>query len=184
MLHKHPTLLSRFMLPATLGLVLWTTASVAQAEVYKWVGPDGSIQYGDTPPESAKVQKIDGSLSVIPPVSHSSDPSETSGNTSTRTRNASGGSGSNASAAQPSYAEVMAEAHRKAVERCERNRGIDCEEEADAQTYPSYSQTYVTPYWNRPLPVVWPRPAVTPPQKTTTTKSSRHWSKQTDESQQ
>jgi len=169
------------MLSATLGLVLLTTAVAAQSEVYKWVGPDGSIQYGDTPPESAKVQKIDGSLSVIPPVTHSQDPSGASTNTSTRAGSSSGRSGSNASAAQPSYAEVMAEARSKAVERCERNRGIDCEEEADAQTYPSYSQTYVTPYWNRPLPVVWPRPPVTPPQKTTATRSSRHWSKQTDE---
>ncbi len=36
-------------------LMLACTMS-AQAQVYKWVGPDGKIQYGDTPPPSTAMQ--------------------------------------------------------------------------------------------------------------------------------
>jgi uncharacterized protein DUF4124 len=47
----------------TLLLGLWALASTAGAQVYRWVDPDGSIHYSDTPtsaPKDAKVEVTTG----------------------------------------------------------------------------------------------------------------------------
>lgn len=183
MLQKRLDAPAQPVLSVVIGLLLLAAVPATEAEVYKWIAADGSVQYGDSPPKSAKVQKVDGSLSVISPtasVQDKGDVQAASGTTATSTviLNDRGTS-------QPSYADILAEARRKAVERCERNRGTNCEEEADAQSYPTYTPTYVTPYWSRPVPTptVWPAQNSTDQKKNTSTQTKRRWSKQTDEQQ-
>lgn len=46
-------------LPATFGLILLCVLTMpAQAEVYKWLGPDGVVQYGQLPPAGVQAQAV------------------------------------------------------------------------------------------------------------------------------
>ncbi len=46
-----------------LSLVILSCASAAQAQLYKWVGPDGKVTYSDVPPPSSAKQVETKSLS-------------------------------------------------------------------------------------------------------------------------
>ena len=51
-------------LPIFLATLLF--AGVVQAQMYKWVGPDGKVRYGDTPPPGVKATSLKAAQSAAP----------------------------------------------------------------------------------------------------------------------
>jgi glutaredoxin len=49
--------------PVVLLLALMLSATMAQAEMFKWVDDDGTTHYGDRPPEGTPTQEIKGAIS-------------------------------------------------------------------------------------------------------------------------
>lgn len=129
-----------------LMLVLLGSTWAAHAEVYKWVDADGKIQYGDDPPKGVKAQKVSGGVTVVPAT-------QFTGNSSSAGKSAAS-DGARAEeprqSASASSADKAAEARRKAIERCEKNRGTDCEDEADSLTLPDGDVYHPVPGWSRP----------------------------------
>ena len=48
---------------SSLFLVILLASPMAQADLYKWVDAQGSIHYGDKPPDNAQLKKITGNVS-------------------------------------------------------------------------------------------------------------------------
>lgn len=128
---------------------------LVHAEVYKWLDADGKIQYGDAPPKDVKAQKVSGGVTVVPAFSFPSasapaaKPSAASSSSSEETaRDAE-------ARRRQEAADAAAEARRKAIEQCEKNRGVNCEETVDTTGGTTGSSTVFvpTPGWTQP-PIV------------------------------
>lgn len=134
-----------------LMLALLGTTWAAHAEVYKWVDADGKIQYGDDPPKGVKTQKVSGGVTVVPATQFtgkSSSASKSAAKESTPAEEPRQTEARQSSSA--SSVDQAAEARRKAIERCEKNRGTDCEEEADSVALPNGEVYRPVPGWSRP----------------------------------
>ena len=56
---REPFIVTRKIFRRLAPLALFAVAAVANAELYKWVGPDGKVRYSDTPPATgAKPQTL------------------------------------------------------------------------------------------------------------------------------
>lgn len=146
------------------ALFFWLATSLAvAADIYKWTDADGKVQYSDKPPKNAITTKISGGVTVIPalvvPPQDSATASSAS-STDADTSNNRGGSieipRDSAVQASPSIitskdADTRAELRQKFLEQCLRNRGADCEREADEQAY-GPSGRYVLPQKPRQNP--------------------------------
>lgn len=150
-------------------------ALAAQAEVYKWIDADGKTQYGDAPPKGAKATVVSGGVTVIPAMvvpppapkpaaPAGEDASRPAANVNNARNTAPVGTQADAAAAS------REEARAKAIERCKKNRGTDCENEVDAQMNgqptAGYTQEYapgVIPGWSQPPIRPSHRPQPVPP---------------------
>jgi len=54
---------------ASLCLVLLVISTHSYGQLYKWVDADGSVHYGDSPPENANLEQITGKVSSYTSVS-------------------------------------------------------------------------------------------------------------------
>jgi hypothetical protein len=156
-----------------LMLVLAGATWVVHAEVYKWVDADGKIQYGDEPPKGVKAQKVTGGVTVLPAAKFTGS-SSSAAKSAGREENPAENSKTEAprqSSSSASSADAAEEARRKAVARCEKNRGTDCQDEAESQTVlPSGEVFQPMPGWSRP-PI---RPSQSPSSQASSNASSRH----------
>jgi hypothetical protein len=156
-----------------LVFALCTAAVGASAEVYKWIDADGKVQYGDAPPKNVKATIVTGGVTVVPATPVPQAPAakqEPKGDTS-------GDAARAVNTPQPmtqadQAAAAREEARQKAIERCKNNRGVDCENEVDAQMHgepgvgyvqgiPGWSQPPIRP--NRPQNPIAPMPPVHKP---------------------
>ncbi|MDO6385156.1 MULTISPECIES: DUF4124 domain-containing protein [unclassified Uliginosibacterium] len=150
----------------------------AQAEVYKWLDADGKIQYGDTPPKDVKASKVSGGVTVMPaftppPAAPSPEAAKAA---SKAVGPAAGGittkpEQESASSAAP-VSDVEA-ARLRMIEACKRNRGVDCEDNVDAQLYGQggSSTVYVpVPGWSQPPIRPTPKP---PAQSSSSSKTAK-----------
>jgi hypothetical protein len=141
----------------TLAILL--ASAPAAAELWKWTDSSGQTHYSDTPPSNVKASKVGGGVSVVPAP-------EKEAPAAPATREIRQLVPSEPVAA-PTQAESTA-AERKAkrarlIERCEKDRGVDCEESVDAMLdgpLPSGNLNYDQPVWVVPRPV---RPPHRPP---------------------
>jgi hypothetical protein len=131
-------------------------AAEAAGDVYRWTDAEGKVYYGDDPPANVKKQKVSGEVTVVPATrfvdpATASKPSETAKAAEVREA---------AEAARAkTQANELAEKRRKAIERCEKNRGVDCEDHVDAQ-----GEEKVVSYVPVPVPG-WSTPAIKPRKK-------------------
>lgn len=158
-------------------------ATAARAEVYKWIDDAGKVQYGDAPPKSAKAKVVSGGVTVVPatvipptPAVAPAKPDSASRDDSTRTSAANRTPNANttpsatpASATPDPATAAREEARQKAIERCKSGRGVDCENEVDAQPngqpvavnppgyLPGWSQPPIRPHRPSPPPARKPR---------------------------
>lgn len=129
-------------------LALGFCTQVAHSEIYKWTDADGSIQYGDDPPKGVKTQKVSGGVTVVPaavivknnPVdtAQSGVGKESAEKPAQKSTSATGGTNS------------AADARQKAIAQCEKNRGVDCEDEATAQVVSPKTVYVPVPGWSQP----------------------------------
>lgn len=123
-------------------LALGVCAIGAQGEIYKWVDADGKVQYGDVPPKEIKTKKVSGGVTVVPAAvlttggvsapaktKASEETGDDEGMRAAIRRKTETAASSSASASRSSSDPVR----QRLVEQCERNRGSNCENEADAQ---------------------------------------------------
>lgn len=154
----------------------------AQAEVYKWLDADGKIQYGDTPPKDVKASKVSGGVTVMPAFTPPpAAPSTEAAKAAPKTSGPAAGISAkpeqeSASSAAPAAPVSDVEAARlRMIEACKRNRGVDCEDNVDAQLYGQggSSTVYVpVPGWSQPP--IRPTPKPKPPaQSSTPSKASK-----------
>jgi hypothetical protein len=130
----------------------------AQAEVYKWIDADGKTQYGDAPPKNAKAKLVSGGVTVVPAMlvpqsapAAQSNPAGSANDERARTGSIGRKPDSNPAPADPATT-ARDDARMRAIERCKSNRGVDCENEVDAQpnAQPIAGNTYVIPGWSQP----------------------------------
>ena len=142
----------------------------AQAGVYKWIDEAGKVQYGDAPPKNAKAKVVSGGVTVVPataiptPPAPKAKPEGEPGDEAARAGR-SGSAGLKPSSAEakrddgaapisaqpdPGAAAREAATRARAIERCKASRGVDCENEVDAQLY------------GRPAPTAVPMPGYAP----------------------
>ncbi|GAA5179768.1 hypothetical protein GCM10025771_22660 [Niveibacterium umoris] len=103
-------------------------ATPTLAEVWKWTDSEGHTHYGDTPPAGVKASKVgDAGVSVVPAITGDDSRPPTPQVPAAPARPPAPevkGSGTNTAA--------DAEARRqRMIERCEKDRGVDCEENVD-----------------------------------------------------
>jgi Domain of unknown function (DUF4124) len=127
---------------------------VVLADIYKWVDEKGQVQYGDRPPPGVKTEKVESPISVVP----APQPPDTA-----HDKPAAKAEGDRPAAQDEQVqrdvkaAEEQEAQRRRRIEECQRNRGVDCEQEADSEGGATgYGQNYSRP----PLrpPVMPPRP--------------------------
>jgi len=156
-----------------LVFALCACATGAQAEVYKWIDADGKTQYGDAPPKNVKAKVVSGGVTVVPalitppaPATGSKAAGDAGGEGGQKEGNVSKSDGSPAPAStapDPALA-ARAEARMKAIERCKKNRGVDCENEVDAELNGEPGLGYVQGWSQPPIrPVHRPAPPIARP---------------------
>ena len=171
--------MSRFLSALLLSLFLLPTIGAAQGALYKWKDAQGKVHYGDAPPPGVRATPLSGGVSVVP----SLPPEAVESHAGTRTESAGGGIDNPDAARRARAAEAESrqqeqarrEAERKRlIERCEANRGTDCEDEVDDLLSGQPGRTYV-PYWLEPPPPSHrpPRPHRPPLPPVSSSSSSR-----------
>lgn len=138
-----------------LALMLFWMALPLHAEVYKWIDAEGKVQYGDAPPKGAKASKVSGGVMVVPafsaPAAPASAPAAPAAAAPANAPVAAGISAKPSSSAASSALSVREEMRQRLIEACQRNRGADCEKEADAQLNGQGDTVFVPiPGWSRP----------------------------------
>lgn len=139
-------------------LTLCVCVTGAQAEVYKWIDADGKTQYGDAPPKNVKAKVVSGGVTVVPAtvVPPPPAPSRPEGEGAAAGGSANvapkrNGNTTQTDAPVDPAASAKEEARAKAIERCKNSRGVDCENEVDAQSSGQPSAAYVPiPGWSQP----------------------------------
>jgi uncharacterized protein DUF4124 len=124
------------------------------AEVYKWTDEQGRVHYGDRPPPGVKTDKVEGAVTVVPtpqaaaPLGDKKPPTPDADSDRLKEEND--------QLRRAAKAEEDREAERRRqIDECQRNRGVDCEQEVDGE---SGTPGYIPPYQRPPL-----RPPVMPP---------------------
>jgi hypothetical protein len=125
-----------------LVFALCSCAVSASAEVYKWIDADGKIQYGDAPPKNVKATVVSGGVTVVPaiviPQAQSGPNAVPEGKAIDEGARGNAGRKPDDNAAQVNAladqaAAAREEARARAIARCKANRGVDCENEVDAE---------------------------------------------------
>ncbi|WP_172197297.1 DUF4124 domain-containing protein [Niveibacterium sp. COAC-50] len=157
---------------ATLLLLALLAPTVAQAEVWKWTDSAGQTHYGDSPPAGVKASKVgDAGVSVIPstPTPEAAAPAPAAASPAraapTAERPASNATSHEATAEREAKRQRM-------IERCERERGVDCEYAVDGMLdgTPPANSAIEGPVWIVPThPPHKPHPPVKPKPKPSTT---------------
>ncbi|MCX9155017.1 DUF4124 domain-containing protein [Niveibacterium sp. 24ML] len=136
----------------------------AAAELWKWVDAQGQTHYSDTPPADVKASPVGGGISVIPSLEAPAAPAKPAP-PSPPTAPAAASGGNAQTGGSNSAAELKAKRARM-IERCEKDRGVDCEESVDAMLDGPIPRHYEQPVWVYPYPQRPPiRPHPRPPAK-------------------
>lgn len=157
---------------SALLLIAMLAPPLVRAEVWKWTDSAGQTHYGDSPPSGVNASKVgDAGVSVIPaapapeaaPVPPTPSPPRDAAAVERPANNA----GSHEAAAE------RAAKRQRMIERCERERGVDCEDAVDAMldgTPPPAHSVIEGPVWIAPPthPPHKPRPPVKPKPKPVT----------------
>jgi len=156
---------------ATLLLLALLAPSVALAEVWKWTDSSGQTHYGDSPPAGVKASKVgDAGVSVIP-ASPPPDAAPVLAPPSTPKSAPAADKAPTAAGSHDAAAEREAKRQRM-IERCERERGVDCEYAVDGMLdgTPPANSAIEGPVWIVPThPPHKPHPPVKPKPKPSTT---------------
>lgn len=146
-------------LAALLSAACLAFSATANAELWKWVDEQGQTHYSDSPPPGVKASQVGGSISVIPspetPPMPAPAPATQASPPAAPPASSTGNAPANAS---NSAAELKARRTRM-IERCEKDRGVDCEESVDALLDGPPPEIYQQPVWIYPYP---PRPPIRP----------------------
>jgi uncharacterized protein DUF4124 len=129
------------------------------AEVYKWKDEQGRVHYGDRPPPGVKADKVEGAVTVVPatqaaaPLEDRKPPLSDADTERLKEEN------DQLRRAAKAAEDREAERHRQ-IEECQRNRGVDCEQEVDSGGgAPGYIPPYQRPPVRPPaMPPIPPRP--------------------------
>lgn len=157
---------------AVLLLLALLAPSLAHAEVWKWTDSEGQTHYGDSPPSGVKASRVgDAGVSVIPaspPPDAAPTPAPPSAPKHAPAAEKAAVGGGSVDAAAEREAK-----RRRMIERCERERGVDCEDAVDGMldgTPPPAHSVIEGPVWIAPThPPHKPRPPVKPKPKPVTT---------------
>ncbi|MEC5398010.1 DUF4124 domain-containing protein [Uliginosibacterium sp. H1] len=153
------------LLPAIHGALLAAallTAGSVQAQTYKWVDAQGRTHYGDSPPPGVRARVVEGGVNVVtrPP-----QPAGGSAPTASPAPAAAPQRAAQAPAAAAATDDDRAAQRQRMIERCERNRGVDCEDEVDAMldgvpddSYAEWPVYARPPLWPGGRPPPKPRP--------------------------
>lgn len=172
--------MSRFLSALLLSLFLLPTIGAAQGALYKWKDAQGKVHYGDAPPPGVRATPLSGGVSVVPSL-----PPEAAESDADAKAESAGGGIENPDAIRRARAaeaesrqqeQARREAERKRlIERCEANRGTDCEDEVDDLLSGHPGRTYV-PLWLNPPPRPHrpPRP-VLPPLSSSSSSRAHPW---------
>lgn len=100
------------------------TACPVSADVWKWTDSEGHVHYGDTPPSDVKASKVgDAGVSVVP-----SAPEDGPRPTPQRSDQVTPAASKSERGANTTEADAK---RKRMIERCEKDRGVDCEEAVD-----------------------------------------------------
>lgn len=129
----------------------WLMVNTALAEVYKWTDSKGRIVYGDQPPPNAQATLVRDKISVVPATENSSASLKPKQDSATGVQ------------ASQDSSKIEAQAKRqRMIDRCNAQRGIDCEEEVDAQLDSRAQSTQQSEVYRVWIPRHPPRPAPPP----------------------
>lgn len=125
--------------------------NTALAEVYKWTDSKGRTVYGDQPPPNAQTTLVRDKISVVP-ATENAPPSPKPKQDSAPS----------AQASQDSNKTEAQAKRQRMIDRCKAQRGINCEEEVDAQLDSRAQDTQPTELYRVWIPRHPPRPAPRP----------------------
>ncbi|MDQ8022657.1 MAG: DUF4124 domain-containing protein [Moraxellaceae bacterium] len=165
------------LLPARHCLLLaalaLTAHSQTNAQTYKWVDAQGRTHYGDAPPPGVRASIVEGGVNVV------TSPARPASSAPVASPTPAPAAPQPAPPATAVASDDRAAQRQRMIERCERNRGVDCEDEVDAMLdgvpYSSYAEWPGygrPPLWPggrpppRPRPPKPPRPKVEEPPRT------------------
>lgn len=160
-----------------LALMLFWMALPLHADVYKWIDAEGKVQYGDVPPKDVKASKVSGGVMVVPafsaPAAPASVPAAAVSATPPANAPLAAGISAKPSSSAASSVSAREEMRLRLIEACQRNRGADCENEADAQLNGQSGTVYVpVPGWSRPPIRPTPKPHSEPSSASSSSSSS------------
>ncbi len=108
---------------------LQLAAASALADVYRWTDTEGHTIYGDAPPAGVKARKVEGGVTVVPAIPVEPTPAEPA---AAPKSTASEALTTRSTTSAASFGNKAEDRRSLLIEKCKANRGVNCEQEADA----------------------------------------------------